>query len=79
MLLNEEILLFQTQVAAEALKGTCTGSINEEELQIHFDNLIIHKRFIQLFIQQSLNKCQAYIKYIVNNEKSYVKIILFQN
>ena len=46
MFLYDEILLFQTQVAAEALKGTCTGSINEEKLQIRFDNLIIPKRFI---------------------------------
>jgi hypothetical protein len=46
VLLYEEILLLQTQVTSEALKGTCTGSINEEKLQIHFDNLIIRKRFI---------------------------------
>jgi len=46
MLLYEEILLFQTQVVAEALKCTCTGSINEEKLQIRFDNLIILKRFM---------------------------------
>jgi hypothetical protein len=46
VLLYEEILLFQTQVAAEALRGTCTGNINEEKLQIRFDHLIIHKRFI---------------------------------
>jgi hypothetical protein len=46
MLLYEEILLFQTQVAAEALKGTSTGSVNEDKLQIRFGNLIIYKRFI---------------------------------
>jgi hypothetical protein len=46
MLLYEEILLFQTEVATEALKGTCTGSINEDKLPIRFGNLINHKRFI---------------------------------
>jgi len=46
MLLYEEILLFQTQVAAEALKGTCTGGVNEEKLQIRYDNSVIHERFM---------------------------------
>ena len=48
MLLDEEILLFQTQVAVEALKGSCAGSINEEKLQIRFDNLIIRRRYIYI-------------------------------
>jgi hypothetical protein len=49
MLRYEEILLFQTQVAAEALEGTSTGSINEDKLQIRFGNLIIHNRFIYFY------------------------------
>jgi hypothetical protein len=46
MLRYEEILLFRTQVAAEALKGASKGSINEDKLQIHFGDLIMHRRFI---------------------------------
>jgi hypothetical protein len=71
----EEILLFQTQVEGEAQKGTCASSFNEEKLQIRFANLTINKIFIYYFvIRQSLNKCQGYLKCIVNNEKMSMKI-----
>jgi hypothetical protein len=46
MLRYEEILLFRTQVAAAALKGTSAGSINEDKQQIRFGDLIIHRRFL---------------------------------